>query len=327
VPAEQVIGRNIRDRLLQDAAESVARAVEQTTNSARPSSVTFSVETAKGTFFYDALVVPFDADSSLMVARDVTSHRQAAQDLEKSNRFFQKLAKTMPGVLFVYDLIEKRILYVNPGAWEGLGYSDDDFRRMGDAFVAMTVHPEDQPRLDALAQEYAKAADGEVFTQLFRMRHKSGEWRWVHRKFTVFTWTPDGRPQQLVGTALDVTDTRMAEEELRKLPGRLLHAQDQERRRIARELHDTTAQNMTRPHRFSQTARRCAERACGRSARCPTSCIRRCSTRSASSPPCVGSSADSKRAAVFVSRWTLRPPWNACRRRWNEISFSSFKRR
>jgi len=245
VPAEQVIGRNIRDRLLQDAAESVARAVEQTTNSARPSSVTFSVETAKGTFFYDALVVPFDADSSLMVARDVTSHRQAAQDLEKSNRFFQKLAKTMPGVLFVYDLIEKRILYVNPGAWEGLGYSDDDFRRMGDAFVAMTVHPEDQPRLDALAQEYAKAADGEVFTQLFRMRHKSGEWRWVHRKFTVFTWTPDGRPQQLVGTALDVTDTRMAEEELRKLPGRLLHAQDQERRRIARELHDTTAQNMT----------------------------------------------------------------------------------
>jgi signal transduction histidine kinase len=38
---------------------------------------------------------------------------------------------------------------------------------------------------------------------------------------------------------------KAAEEELRKLPARLLNAQDEERRRIARELHDTTAQNMT----------------------------------------------------------------------------------
>jgi len=244
-PPEHVIGRHIRDRLPEDAAEDVARAAEQTINSAQPSSVTFSVEGAKGTFFYDALVVPFDANSSLMIARDITSHRQATLDLENSNRFFQKLAKTMPGVLFVYDLIEKRILYVNPGAWEALGYSDDDYRKMGDAFLDMTIHPEDQPKLKALAQEYPKAADGDVFTHLFRMRHKSGEWRWVHRKFTVFSWTPDGRPQQLVGTAIDVTETRTAEEEMRKLPGLLLHAQDQERRRIARELHDTTAQNMT----------------------------------------------------------------------------------
>ena len=43
----------------------------------------------------------------------------------------------------------------------------------------------------------------------------------------------------------DVTETRRAEEELRKLPARLLNAQDQERRRIARLLHDTTAQNIS----------------------------------------------------------------------------------
>ena len=70
-----------------------------------------------------------------MIVRDVTSHKQATLDLEKSNRFFQKLAKTMPGVLFVYDLIEKRILYVNPGGWELLGYTEDDFLKMGDAFL------------------------------------------------------------------------------------------------------------------------------------------------------------------------------------------------
>ena len=42
----------------------------------------------------------------------------------------------------------------------------------------------------------------------------------------------------------DITDRKRAEEELRQLTARLLRLQDEERRRIARELHDTTAQNV-----------------------------------------------------------------------------------
>lgn len=51
-----------------------------------------------------------------------------------------------------------------------------------------------------------------------------------------------GRHTQLGITAVDVTARRNAEEALRKLSGRLLGIQDQERRRIARELHDSLGQ-------------------------------------------------------------------------------------
>jgi PAS domain S-box-containing protein len=81
-PPEQVIGQNIRDRLPVDAAETVARAVEQTTSDL-PSSVAFVVRTAKRTCFYDSLFVPFDADNILMIVRDVTRTKTAEEELRK----------------------------------------------------------------------------------------------------------------------------------------------------------------------------------------------------------------------------------------------------
>jgi signal transduction histidine kinase len=50
---------------------------------------------------------------------------------------------------------------------------------------------------------------------------------------------------QLVGTLHDITERKQAELQLRQLSGRLLQAQDEERRRLARELHDGTAQTLT----------------------------------------------------------------------------------
>ena len=171
-------------------------------------------------------------------------HRRSALELEKSNSFFQKIARTMPGVLFVYDLVLRRNVYVNQGGWGVLGYTDDEVLAMGDTFLGRIMHPDDLATLPKLAEQYARASDGEVFKHQFRMRHKNGEWRWVHRLATIFTRTPDGRPQQLVGSATDITDLKRAENDLRHLSSRLLDAQDQERRRIARELHDGTAQNI-----------------------------------------------------------------------------------
>jgi PAS domain S-box-containing protein len=169
---------------------------------------------------------------------------KSRQELEQSKRFSQRVAETLPSVLFVYDLAEQRNIYVNHQSSAVLGYTDEEVIRLGDKFLLQTMHPDDLARLPSLAAEYLGRKDGEVFEHIFRLRHKNGEWRWIHRCATIFARAADGRPRQIVGTATDITKLKIAEEELRSLSLRLLNIQDEERGRIARELHDGTAQDL-----------------------------------------------------------------------------------
>jgi signal transduction histidine kinase len=75
------------------------------------------------------------------------------------------------------------------------------------------------------------------------LRRHDGEYRWVLDS-GVPTFNKDGSFAGYIGSAVDVTDHKKAEEALFSLGGRLIEAQEQERRHIARELHDDISQKL-----------------------------------------------------------------------------------
>jgi PAS domain S-box-containing protein len=103
------------------------------------------------------------------------------------------------------------------------------------------VHPDDLPRC---LQTYTDSFDRrEPFRMQYRMRRYDGEYRWI-LDTGVPRFTEGKQFTGYIGSCIDVTDRKVAEESLADLERRLLDAQEEERSRIARELHDDINQRI-----------------------------------------------------------------------------------
>jgi signal transduction histidine kinase len=77
----------------------------------------------------------------------------------------------------------------------------------------------------------------------YRLRASDGDYHWL-LDMGVPRFHADGSFAGYIGSCIDVTERKLAEEALHSISGRLIEAQEQERSRIARELHDDFSQRM-----------------------------------------------------------------------------------
>ncbi|MCA1990554.1 MAG: PAS domain S-box protein, partial [Coleofasciculus sp. S288] len=148
----------------------------------------------------------------LAVLRDITERKQAEEALRASQRFIQQIADTTPTMIYIYELFQTRNVYANRQVEEFFGCRQAQIQAKGFQFFADVSHPDDLGKLAALQEKFTLAKDGEVIEDEFRMKNAKGEWRWLHNWEVVFTRNHEGIPQQILGTAADVTELKQAEE-------------------------------------------------------------------------------------------------------------------
>lgn len=155
--------------------------------------------------------------------------------LRRSEEQYRLIAENTRDLISLVD-IDGCFLYASPSHRTSLGYPPEELP--GTQLIDL-VHPEDRA---ALANTWEQSLlHRESRTAEIRIRHQDGSYRTFE---SIGSWIFDeqNQPQRAVIISRDITRRKESEETLRRLPTLIREAQEAERRRVARELHDSVIQ-------------------------------------------------------------------------------------
>ena len=157
--------------------------------------------------------------------------------LRESETRFRLMADSTPSLVWMCDEHAK-VTYLNERRRAFTGENSED--GLGDSWKVY-VHSDDLQsveRATALALKSKKP-----FSKEYRLRRLDGTYRWMLDVASP-RFSGDGSFTGFIGSAIDVTDQKLAEDALKRVGGKLIEVQEQERSRIARELHDDICQRL-----------------------------------------------------------------------------------
>jgi PAS domain S-box-containing protein len=179
--------------------------------------------------------------------QDITEQSMARDALYKSGERFRQLAENIEEVFWIRSVEPWRLEFVSAAYERIWRRSVEDLLRNPESWMD-AIHPGDRERVAAIVGQVGTKGE---FDQIYRIVWPDGSTRWIRdRAFPVRD--AQGALIRIAGIAEDITERKRAEQQvenfgemLKILTNRLFEMQEEERRHIARELHDEIGQSLT----------------------------------------------------------------------------------
>ena len=157
--------------------------------------------------------------SGLVVAifNDTSERQMALQALALSEERLRLAMEATEDGLWDWNVASGEIVW-SPRCYTMLGYRPDEFPMTLDKWFEL-VHPEDRDRAWQTVQD-SMTRQGDSFTIEFRYRAKDGDWRWIVGRGSAVECDADGNLVRAIGTHLDITERKQAEQTIREMSQR-----------------------------------------------------------------------------------------------------------
>jgi len=232
---------DFRDRVHEDDRERVVHALEVAKEKHEEFAEDFRVVWQDGTthwlrsrgrYYYSANGEP---ERMLGISLDITNRKRAEEALQSSERRYRLLFERNVAGVGIASL-DGRLLDCNDGWARILGYESKD-ELLGRHASEFYFNPaQRQPLVEELFKKQV------LFSRELQLRRKDGTPVWVLFNATALHSDHDTRIVQ--ATMVDISEGKRAEEALSDMTRKLIDAQEQERSRIGRELHDDINQRL-----------------------------------------------------------------------------------
>ncbi len=156
--------------------------------------------------------------------RNATLHREVSESLRR----FQALVEQMPAITYVDRVGTGDPIYVSPQLEELSGVSVAQWMDGTDGW-SVRVHPDDRDH--AIEAYRAAFAAGTSYHDEYRLIAADGRERWFHDQ-TAVVRDDEGKPTEIQGVILDITDRKRAEQALHESEARLREAEARYRRLV-----------------------------------------------------------------------------------------------
>ena len=227
-----------------DDVERAERDLDAILSTGAPLENELRLITADGSarLFHSRAVAITDENGKIVFVRgmsqDITESRAAEEKLRKSESLLSQAEEVAHLGSWEYD-IGSNTARLSKNLLQMYGVSpDEEFTR--DIFHER-IHPRDRARVRRILEE--AAVTGEPFEYESRYILPNGETRFLYSQGSPIEG-PDGKPSRILGVVQDITEQKRMAENTRQLWRQMIHGRDEERRRVARELHESAGQSL-----------------------------------------------------------------------------------